>query len=305
MIDYNRIKEDAIGRWHGIFSGLGIDVGDGRHQGCPICGTGKDKFRFDDKEGKGTWFCNSCGAGDGWLLIQKKMGISFKESIEEVGKIIGSCEVNKAPKEATITPEALRKIFMSSIPISWKDIAGKYLKKRGLNKISPMLRYTSKCWESETKKNQHAMLAVFTGCDNQAVTMHRTYLTDNSEKIKIKSPKKILPSLKKMTGGAVRLFPFESGVLGIAEGIETAIAASQDISIPVWAALSSTLLESFEPPKNIDSLIIIADNDANFAGQKAAYALAHKMAIKGINVKVYVPEFIGNDWLDVVNRQKK
>ena len=33
-----------------------------------MCG-GADHFRFDDKEGRGTWFCNQCGAGDGLKLI--------------------------------------------------------------------------------------------------------------------------------------------------------------------------------------------------------------------------------------------
>ena len=40
-----------------------------RHQACPVCG-GSDRFRFDDKEGRGTWFCNQCGAGDGLKLVE-------------------------------------------------------------------------------------------------------------------------------------------------------------------------------------------------------------------------------------------
>ncbi|NYY79755.1 hypothetical protein DMH17_06695 [Raoultella planticola] len=35
-----------------------------------MCG-GADRFRFDDKEGRGTWFCNQCGAGDGLKLVEK------------------------------------------------------------------------------------------------------------------------------------------------------------------------------------------------------------------------------------------
>ncbi|MDI5829610.1 hypothetical protein MJN51_36035, partial [Salmonella enterica subsp. enterica serovar Kentucky] len=34
-----------------------------RHAPCPACG-GKDRFRFDDN-GRGSFICNQCGAGDG------------------------------------------------------------------------------------------------------------------------------------------------------------------------------------------------------------------------------------------------
>jgi putative DNA primase/helicase len=43
-----------------------------------MCG-GKDRFRFDDKEGHGTWICTHCGAGDGFSLLMKVMGIDFKK----------------------------------------------------------------------------------------------------------------------------------------------------------------------------------------------------------------------------------
>ncbi len=37
---------------------------------------GKTRFRFDDKEGRGTWICNHCGAGDGADLAMKVTGMS-------------------------------------------------------------------------------------------------------------------------------------------------------------------------------------------------------------------------------------
>ena len=51
------------------------------------------------------------------------------------------------------------------------------------------------------------------------------------------------PGGKKMLGsvadGAVRLFPIGDDHLGIAEGIETALAAKAIFGVPVWAALSA------------------------------------------------------------------
>lgn len=50
------IAQVCLGRWRAILPRLGLDQSflTGRHCPCPICG-GKDRFRFDDQEGRGTW----------------------------------------------------------------------------------------------------------------------------------------------------------------------------------------------------------------------------------------------------------
>ena len=48
----------------------------GKHGPCPLCG-GRDRFRFDDKDGRGTYFCSGCGAGDGVRLAMGITGLSF------------------------------------------------------------------------------------------------------------------------------------------------------------------------------------------------------------------------------------
>jgi len=60
------VRQIAQGRWKSILTALGADEKtlSGKHTACPLCG-GKDRFRFDDKEGRGTYFCSGCGAGDG------------------------------------------------------------------------------------------------------------------------------------------------------------------------------------------------------------------------------------------------
>jgi hypothetical protein len=56
-------RVDAQHRWLDILTALGVPAKFLRnwHGPCPMCG-GKDRFRFDDKDGKGTFFCNGCGA---------------------------------------------------------------------------------------------------------------------------------------------------------------------------------------------------------------------------------------------------
>ena len=48
------VREVAQGRWRSILTVLGIDERalSGKHGPCPMCG-GKDRFRFDDREGRG------------------------------------------------------------------------------------------------------------------------------------------------------------------------------------------------------------------------------------------------------------
>jgi putative DNA primase/helicase len=77
-------------------------------------------------------------------------------------------------------------------------------------------------------------------------------------------------------GGAVRLFE-AAEVMGVAEGIETALAASIIHGVPVWATLSTANLLRFQPPPMCKKLIVFGDADEHFAGQAAANALAHRV----------------------------
>ena len=79
----------ACGHWPRILPALGVPVIKNRHQACPVCG-GSDRFRFDDKEGRGTWFCNQCGAGDGLKLVEKVFGVSASEAAGKVSALTGS-----------------------------------------------------------------------------------------------------------------------------------------------------------------------------------------------------------------------
>ena len=300
------IQDETRGRWPGIFSALGIDVGfSGKHTACPICGPGSngDRFRMDDKDGEGTWICNLCGAGKGVELVKKVMGVDFKEAVKVIRTVLGVADISKPQKEATISKETLRKIYIESKEITKRDLVSKYLKNRGLSITSEILRYSPKCYEPESHMKIPAMLAVFSAPDSKAITMHRTYLTSSGEKAKIKSPKKVLPALQPLRGGAIRLFQPINGVIAVAEGIETALAVSELKEIPCWSTLSSSLMQGFEPPKGIKHLMIFGDNDKNFAGQKAAYTLANRQAEK-VNVQVYIPPKSG-DWLDVLNERRQ
>lgn len=114
-----------------------------------------------------------------------------------------------------------------------------------------------------------ALLAEVRDINGELVTVHITYLQDN-RKLSDHQPRKLLSSTTGRTGCAVQLVP-AGPVLGIAEGIETALAAGRILGVPVWAALNTSLLSNFEPPKDVQRLVIAADRDV--AGLTAAWKL--------------------------------
>ena len=68
-----------------------------RHGPCPMCG-GKDRFRFDDKGGRGTWICSQCGAGDGIELVKRIQNVEFKEAARLIEQHVGSAPIIASAK---------------------------------------------------------------------------------------------------------------------------------------------------------------------------------------------------------------
>lgn len=79
----------AAGRWPYVLAGLSINVPDSsrRHAPCPACG-GTDRFRFDDN-GRGSFICNQCGAGDGLDLIKKVNNCDTTEAAQLAADVLG------------------------------------------------------------------------------------------------------------------------------------------------------------------------------------------------------------------------
>ncbi|MFM5301832.1 DUF927 domain-containing protein [Aeromonas caviae] len=83
------VTSAASGRWPELLATVGVDIPRrGKHGPCPVCG-GKDRFRLDDKGGRGTWICNQCGAGDGLDLVGKVTGKPPKEAAELLAPLVG------------------------------------------------------------------------------------------------------------------------------------------------------------------------------------------------------------------------
>jgi putative DNA primase/helicase len=93
------VSAAASGHWPHVLGELGINIPQrGKHGPCPVCG-GKDRFRFDDKEGRGTFICNECKAGDGLDLVAKATGKPLKEAAAMVAPLVGLDGAGMDPAE--------------------------------------------------------------------------------------------------------------------------------------------------------------------------------------------------------------
>ena len=78
----------ACGHWPELLAAMGIDIPRrGKHGPCPACG-GKDRFRLDDKTGRGTFICSQCGSGDGLDLVCRVTNKSPKEAAELLAPLV-------------------------------------------------------------------------------------------------------------------------------------------------------------------------------------------------------------------------
>jgi putative DNA primase/helicase len=302
--------ERARGRWREILPALGVAPKFlvNKHGPCPVCG-GKDRFRFDDRNGDGTYFCNQqCGAGTGVILVRKLHRWTYKQACDAIDAIIGTeyrRPAQRASRESD-APSKLRATERLITECNAPEVVTAYLQSRGLNVTSDVLLGHPACHYFDDAGNLigrfPAVVAPILTADGRLVSAQRIRRkSDVGEHDKKPMP---VPFAGALTGAAVRLHQHDEE-LGLAEGVMTALAAHELFGLPVWATLSEGNMRGFQPPALVRRLHIFGDNDANFVGQAAAYQLAKRLSqrLRRLEVIVSMPEMPDTDWLDELNRR--
>ena len=282
----------ACGHWPRILPALGVPVIRNRHQACPVCG-GSDRFRFDDKEGRGTWFCNQCGAGDGLKLVEKVFGVSASEAAGKVNAVTGTLPpvTPAATATADAGTDAARKAaaaVAAELMASARPATGNaYLTRKGLAER-----------ECLTLATTHKTGGLSYRAGDVVVPLHDdTGALVNVQLINADGDKRTLKGGQ--VKGAAHTFngKKETGKrLWIAEGYATALTVHQLTGETVMVALSSVNLLSLASLARRQhpacQIILAADRDLSGDGQTKAAAAAD--ACNGV---VALPPVFG-DWND-------
>lgn len=293
------LSQRARGRWRGILPAVGVETRylTGKHGPCPMCG-GKDRFRFTDLKGAGTWICNQCGHGDGVELVKRLRQVDFKEAARLVEEIMPEVKADE-PKKRLSEAEAKAKmqaLWKRGAALKPDCFALRYLAGRGITRTdfsASVLRIAD---------HPLMLLAKVVSPDGKAVNVHRTFLTADGRKAPIEKPKMMMEGTTPK-GSAIRLSEPRDGELGIGEGNEDSLSAEQVHGVPCWSLWSADSLAAFLAPDGVRKLWIFANNDPNFHGQSAAMACARANKARRIEVEVKWPEQPGTDWNDILQSQ--
>ena len=243
----------------------------------------------------GSWNDFELSEGGGPLsTLKEATGLSGIELFKKAEELIGlSPQSTPKPYTNGHSPNAaageIANILAHSQPTAGTPVEA-YLRSRRLQLPTAAIqdiRYAPNLTDWKTKTGFPAMVCVVRGPTGEPTGgIHRTYLKDDgSGKAEVEKPRMALGPIE---GGAVHLAPGGEH-LGVAEGVETAIAAMLlNPGVPVWAALSTSGLKNFQIPSITKELTIFADRGD--AGEGAARTLADKATMAGIKATIRLPQ---------------
>ncbi len=93
---------------------------------------GKDRFRWDNKNGDGTFYYNQCGAGSG---VDPAMGLRFKEAAPLIEQVIGEARAERPQARGRSEEEkraALRSLWLASTAIRRDDRVDQWFRNCGI-----------------------------------------------------------------------------------------------------------------------------------------------------------------------------
>jgi hypothetical protein len=218
-----------------------------------------------------------------------------REKVEAALDALGLTDDGRPARHAhTWTPDPAPEARVVDAMVFSAPIAGTlgelYLRSRGIvGTVNPsVLRFTPQAIHPITKQMQPAIIAAVT--NDRLLGVQLTFLRSSGAK-------DIRHNAGSFGRGAVKLAEPANGELGLAEGTETALSATQLTGVPCWATLGALRMDSVRLPANVKRVHIFADNDE--AGRTAVAAALRRYTM-GRHVTVHWPPPQYKDWNDVL-----
>lgn len=279
----------------------------GRFQRFPTSDRPHDKAgwckHFADLRG-GVFGCYRAGVSETWSAIDRT-AMTRQQRIDLARQVMAATAEREAQQRElwAKAAERIARLWAECRPLVPGDPATLYLRRRGFGGVWPLpeclrLHRGLAYWhEGERLGTYPAMVAPIVAPDGRVVALHRTYLSADGRKADVPTVRKLTAAAGPLSGAGINLHRPQRGVIGIAEGIETALGAWCLSAVPVVAGYSAGNVSSWHWPAGVQRLVIFADNDQ--AGREAADKLRARAVAAGVHAKVMTPTDEGADWADV------
>jgi putative DNA primase/helicase len=264
----------------------------GRHNGngwlvrCPCPNHGKGR-------GDRSPSLSVSDGDDGRLLLRCFAGCEFVEILDELkqrgliddAKAVGA-KSRLSPVHRLVEPSpnvGALAIWQATVEAQG-TVVDEYLNRRGIYLRPPMLR---------CRLDRRSVVAGVQAPDSKVIAIQQTWLTRAGEKA---SSRRLTTG--NLGAGAVRLGA-SARIMGLAEGVETALSAMQLAGMTVWASLGASRLHSVELPPEVEEVHVFVDNDE--PGRTAARRTADVHTSVGRRVCLRSPPDQCGDWNGFLN----
>lgn len=244
----------------------------------------------------------SLGVSDGrkGVVFHCFAGCSHDQVAAAIDNLAGAPLPAARPPLGGVKPKTTstfaRKLWSYSRPISG-TLADKYLRSRGFTAPPPAtIRFLPR-YRYDAMREFSCLIAAVQAPSREITAVQLTFLGADGRKAPVTYPRR---AIGPYADGMLRLAAVASE-LGIAEGFETAWAASLIHKIPVWATLSGERFMIVKIPPEASRLTIFADNDR--PGLAAAAALVD--ARPDLHIATVTPPRAGDDFASVWLRQSR
>ncbi len=289
----------ATGHWPVILPALGIALQpNGKPQPCPTCG-GKDRFRFDNQDGRGTWFCNQCGAGDGLNLVEKALSLSTRAAAEQVAALMGNsasalppaAESGHSPQDKAEAQRKAARQAQALVAAAQPQTGNAYLSAKGWPEVDTLTLHGQPLRVGGITFQPGDLLLPLHNAGGEVV---------NVQLINASGDKRML------AGGQVKaachtLSGPDNAVIWLTEGYATGLTVHRLTGETVCVALSANNLaavaEQLRSHYPDARLLLAADNDSSGTGQTRA---AEAATVTGCIPALPPSE---GDWNDVYGRE--